>query len=171
MYSAYKLNTQGQGTPSPILNQSVVPCLLLTVASWPAFRFLRRQARWYCIPIFKNFPVCCVKGFSIINEADVFLEFPCFFYDPTNIGNLISHPSAFSKSSLYIWNFSVHVLLKPSLKDFEHTLATIWNEYNCSAVWTFFGIGMKTDLFQSCGHCCFSNLLAYWVQHFHSIIF
>ena len=63
-----------------------------------------------------------VKGFSVVNEAvvDVFLEFPCFFYDPTNDGNLISGSSAFSKSSLYIWKFSVHVLLKPSLKDFEH---------------------------------------------------
>ena len=66
----------------------------------------------------------------------------------------------FSKSSLYIWKFSVHVLLKPSLKDFEHFLAIMWNECNCMVVWTFFGIaflrdwnGMKTDLFQSSGHC------------------
>ena len=66
-----------------------------------------------------------VKGFSIVNEVevDVFLEFPCFFYDPVYVGNLISGSSAFSKSSLYIWNFSVHILLKPSLKDFEHNLA------------------------------------------------
>ena len=59
-----------------------------------------------------------VKCFSKVNEADVFLEFLCFFYDPTDVGNLISGSSAFSKSSLYIWKFSVHVLLKPSLKDF-----------------------------------------------------
>ena len=66
-----------------------------------------------------------VKGFSVVNEAevDVFLEFPCFLNDPMNVGNLISGSSAFSKSSLYIWKFSVHVMLKPSLKDFEHKLA------------------------------------------------
>ena len=77
----------------------------------------------------KNFPQCVVihtvKGFLLVNEAevDVFLEFPCFLYDPTNVGNLISGSSAFSKPSLYIWKFSVHIPLKPSLKDFEHTLA------------------------------------------------
>ena len=59
-------------------------------------------------------------------EVDVFLEFHCFLYDPTDVDNLISGPSALSESSLYIWNFSVHVLLKPSLKDFEHYLARIF---------------------------------------------
>ena len=61
-----------------------------------------------------------VKGFSVVNEAkvDIFLEFFCFFYDPVDVGNLISGSSAFSKSSLYIWKFSVHVLLKPNLEDF-----------------------------------------------------
>ena len=66
-----------------------------------------------------------VRGFHIVNEAevDVFLEFSCFFYDPMDVGDLISGSSIFSKSSLYIWNFSVHILLKPNLKDFEHDLA------------------------------------------------
>ena len=65
-----------------------------------------------------------VKGIHIVNEADVdvFLEFPCFFYDPSDAGNLISGSSGFPKSSLYIWNFSVHILLKSNLKDFEHYL-------------------------------------------------
>ena len=65
-----------------------------------------------------------VKGCSVLNEAelDVFLEFPCFLYDPTDAGNLISGSSAFYKPSLYIWKFWVHVLLKPILKDFEHNL-------------------------------------------------
>ena len=58
-------------------------------------------------------------------EADVFLEFPCFFYDPVDVGNLISSSSAFSKSSLYVWKFSVQVLLKHSLKDFEHYFASM----------------------------------------------
>ena len=68
-----------------------------------------------------------VKGFRAVNETevDVFLEFPWFLYDPTNVGNLISGSCAFSKPSLYIWKFSVHVLLKPSLKDFEHYLANM----------------------------------------------
>ena len=68
-----------------------------------------------------------VKGFSIVNEAevDVFLEFPSFLYDPTNVGNLISGSSAFSKSNLYICKFSVHELLKTNLKDVEHCLASM----------------------------------------------
>ena len=82
---------------------------------------------WYS-HIFKNFPqfaaIHTVKGSSIVSKAevDVFLEFLCFFCDPMNVGNLISGSSAFSKSSLYIWKFSVHVPLKLSLKDFEHCL-------------------------------------------------
>ena len=80
---------------------------------------------WYSL-FFKNFPqfvvIHIVKGFSVVNEAevDVFLKFPCLIYDPTDVGNLISGSSAFFKPSLYIWKFSVRVLLKPSLKDFEH---------------------------------------------------
>ena len=68
-----------------------------------------------------------VEGFSIVSDAeiDVFLEFPCLSCDGTGVGNLLSGSSAFSKSSLYIWKFSVHILLKPSLKDFEHNLASI----------------------------------------------
>src|SRR5574341_1273199 len=77
---------------------------------------------WY-INMFKNFPQFVVihTGLSIVNEAeaDVFLEFSCFFYDPVDVGNLISDSSAFSKSNLYVWKFLVHILLKPSLKDFE----------------------------------------------------
>ena len=81
--------------------------------------------------LFKNFPqfiaTHTVKGFSIVNEAevDVFLEFSCFFYEPTDVGNLTSVSSAFSKSSLDIWNFSVHEVLKPSLENFEHFFARI----------------------------------------------
>ena len=79
--------------------------------------------------LFKNFPqlvvIHIVKGFSVVNEAEVdnFLEFPWFLYDPRDVGNLTSGSSAFSKSSLYIWKFSVHIPLKSSLKDFEHYLA------------------------------------------------
>ena len=135
---------------SPNLNQSVVPWLILTVASWPAYRFLGRQGRWSGIAISLRifhsllWFTHTVKGFSVINaaERDVFLEFPCFLHDPTNVGNLISGSFVFSKSSLYTWKFSVHVLLKPSLKDFEHYLASVWDEPCCAAVWTFFGIAI-----------------------------
>ena len=85
---------------------------------------------WYS-HLFKKFPqfavVYTVKVFSIVNEAEVyvFLEFSCFFYDQTDVGNVISASSAFSKSSLCIWKFLVHILLKPSLKDFEHYFASV----------------------------------------------
>ena len=83
-----------------------------------------------------------VKGSSLVNEAevDVFLEFSCFFNDPADIGNLISGSSAFSKSSLNIWKFSIHVLLKASLEKFEHYFASVWDECNCMVVWSFFDI-------------------------------
>ena len=86
---------------------------------------------WSGIPMslrFFQFVVIHVfRGFSVVSEAeiDVSLKFPCFFYDQTDVGNLISGFSAFSKSSLYIWKFSVHVLLKPGLMDFDHYLASM----------------------------------------------
>ena len=88
-----------------------------------------------------------VKGFSILNEAelDVFLEFSGFFDDPADVGSLISGSSAFSTSSLNIWLFLVHVLLKPSLENFEHYFASMWNESNYAVVWTFFGIPLPWD--------------------------
>ena len=118
---------------------------------------------WYS-HIFKNFPqfivIHIVKGFNILNETKVdgFLEFSSFLYDPTNVGNLIFDFSAFSKCSLYISKFSVHILMKPSLKDFEHNFASMWNECKCMIAWTFFGIALLWDWnenwpFQYCGHC------------------
>ena len=88
------------------------------------------QVVWYSHP-FKNFPqfvvIHAVKGFSVVNKAevDVFLEFSCFFDDPADVGNLISGSSVFSKSSLNMWKFSVHVLLKPRLENFEHYFASV----------------------------------------------
>ena len=85
---------------------------------------------WY-FHLLRNFPqlavIHTIKGFSIVNESEVgvLLDFSCFFYDSMDVGNFISGSSAFSKSSLYIWKFSVHVLLKPRLKDFEHYLASM----------------------------------------------
>ena len=85
---------------------------------------------WYS-NLLKNFPqffvIHTVKGFRVVNEAkvNVFLKFSCFFYDPTDVGNLISGSSVFSKSSLNIWKFMVHVLLKPSLEIVEHYFASV----------------------------------------------
>ena len=139
MYSALKLNKQGDSiqpwhTPFPIWNQSVVLCPVLTIASWPAYRFLRRQVRWSAIPIslsFSHFPqfvvIHTVKGFGIGNnaEVDVFLELSCFFDDPVDVGNLISGSAAFSKTSLNIWKLTDHIMLKPGLENLSknsHTL-------------------------------------------------
>ena len=141
------------------------------------------QVVWYS-HLLKNFPqfivIHTVKGFGIVNKAevDVFLELPCFFDDPADVGNLISGSSAFSKSSLNI-NLTVHgsLLLRPGLENFEHYFASMWDECKCVAVWAFFGIALLWDwnenwpfpvLWPLLG---FPNLLAYWVQHFHSIIF
>ena len=107
---------------------------------------------WY-FHLLKNFQqfvvIHTVKGFRVVNEAEVgvFLEFSCFFYDPTDVGNLISGSSAFSKSSWNISTFSVHVLLllNPRLENFEHYFASMWNEYNCVAVWAFLGITLLWD--------------------------
>ena len=84
-----------------------------------------RSGVWYS-HLFKNFlkfvAIHAVKGFGVVNKAEVniFLELSCFFHDPANVGNLISGSSAFSKASLNIWKFTVHILLKPGLENFEH---------------------------------------------------
>ena len=86
--------------------------------------------------LFQNFPqfivIHTVKGFGLLDKAqvDVFLELSCFFDNPSDVGNLISGSSAFSKSSLNIWKFSVHILLKPGLKNFEHYLGSMLNGHN-----------------------------------------
>ena len=110
-YCSYNLNKQDDNiqflhTPFPIWNQYVVPHPVITVASWPACSFLRKQVRGSIIPIsVRIFPQFVVihtfKGFSIVNEAevDIFLVCSCFFYDPIDVGNLISGSSVFSKSS------------------------------------------------------------------------
>ena len=135
------------------------------------------QVLWYS-HLFQNFPqfivIHTVKSFGIVN---VFLELSCFFHDPVDVGNLISGSSAFSKSSLNVWKFIVHILLKPGLENFEHYLASKWDECNCVVVWTFFGIAFLWNWNENWPFpvlwplLSFPNLLTYWVQHFHSIIF
>ena len=140
------------------------------------------QMVWYS-HLLKNFPqlivIHTVKGFGIVNKAerDVFLELSCFFDDPADVGNLISGSSAFSKTSLNIRKFTVHILLKPGLENFEHYFTSMWDECYCVVVWAFFGIAFLWDWNENWPFpvlwplLSFPNLLTYWVQHFHSIIF
>ena len=86
-----------------------------------------------------------IKALAVVDEADVFLEFSCFFCEPTDVGNLISGSSALSKSSLNIWKFSVHLLLRPRLENFGHYFASLWDECNCAVVWAFFGVVFLWD--------------------------
>ena len=133
--------------------------------------------------LLKNFPqfivIYTVKDCSVVNEAeiDVFLESSCFLHDQTNVENLFSGSSAFSKSSLNIWKSLLHVLLKPSMENFEHYFASIWGECNCAIVWTFFGIAFLWDWNENWPlpvlwpllH--FTNLLAHWVSTFTASFF
>ena len=132
------------------------------------------QLVWYS-HLLKNFPqfivIHTVKGFGIVNKAeiDVFLELSCFFDDPADVGNLISGSSAFSKTSLNIWKFTVHILQKPGLENFEHYFTSVRDECNCVVVWAFFGIAFLWDWNENWPFpalwplLSFPNLLAYWV--------
>ena len=142
-------------------------------------RQLRRSGYSHILKSFQQFVVInTVKLISVFSVAeDIFLEFSCFLYDEMGVDNLISGSSAFAKSSLYIWNFLTHILLKFCLKGFEHYLASMWNECNFNVVWTFFGIAL---LWHWNGNwtfpvlwplLSFPNLLALWVRNFNSIIF
>ena len=140
------------------------------------------QVVWYSC-LFQNFPqfivIHTVKGFGIVNKAEVddFLEPCCCFDNPANVDNLISGSSAFSKSNLNIWKFLVHILLKPGLENSEYYVASMWDKCNCVVVWAFFGIAFLWDWNENWPFpvlwplLSFPNLLTYWVQHSHSIIF
>ena len=187
MYIAWKLNRQGDNiqpwcTPFPILNQSVVPCLALTVASCPAYRLLGRWVRLYAIPtswrILRSL-LWSTQSKTLaqsMKQRYIFSKFLCFFYILADVGNLLLVPLPFSKSSLYIWKFLIHILLKPSLKDSKHNLATVWNEHNCMVVCTFFGIALLWDWNENWPFLAlwpllsFPNLLTYRVQQFNSIL-
>ena len=138
------------------------------------------QVVWYA-HFFQNFPhfvvIHTVKGFGIVSKAevDIFLELSCFFNDPADVGNLISGSSAFLKPAwtsgssqfMYYWSLAWRIL----------SFASVWDECNCAVVWAFFGIAFLRDWNENGPFpvlwplLSFPNLLAYWVQHFHSIIF
>ena len=138
-----------------------------SVYSWPSYRFFKRQVRWSDIPIslrvFQFAEIHIVKGFSIVNESEVhvFLEFSWFLYDPVDVGNVISGSSAFSQSRTsgssqftYCWSLAWRVL---SITLLVCEMSAIVQKFELSLALPFFGIEMKTDLFQSCGHC--------WIFH------
>ena len=131
------------------------------------------QVDWYS-HLFQNCPQFIVnhtvKDFGIVNKAeDVFLELSCFFNVPANVGNFISCSSAFSKTSLNIWKFTVKLV--------KHYFTIVWDECNCVVVWAFFSIAFLRDWNENWPFpvlwplLSFPDLLTYWVQHFHSIIF
>ena len=142
-------------TPFPISwfkIKSVIPCPVLTVASWPAYRFLKRQVRQSGIliffRIFQLVVIHTVKGFGIVNSAeiDVFPEHSCFFDDPVDVGYLISGSSGFSKPSLYIWKFSVHVMSKVAQRILGITLKNMkWVQLysSFSILWHCLSLGLE----------------------------
>ena len=132
------------------------------------------QVVWYS-HLLQSFPqfvvIHTVEGFGTVNKAeiDVFLELSCFFGDPADIANLISGSSAFSKASLNIWKFLVHILLKPGLENFEHYFISVWDECNCAVVSSFLGIAFLRDWNENGPFpvlwplLSFPNLLTYWL--------
>ena len=114
---------------------------------------------------------------SIHIAANGSIFFSCFFDDPTDVVNLIPGSSAFPKTSLNIWKFMVHLLLKPGLENFEHYFTSVWDECNFMVIWRLLAIILLWDWNETWPFpvlwllLSFPNLLAYWVQHFHSIIF
>ena len=138
-----------------LLSQFGIPLLFHDSSTCCFLTFIQisqkaNQVVWYSHH-FNNFPqfflIHTLKGFIIINKAevDVSLELSFFFNDLTDVGNWISGSSAFSKTSLNIWKFMVHILLNPGLENFEHYFTSVWDECNCVVVWAFFGIAFLWD--------------------------
>ena len=140
------------------------------------------QVVWYS-HLFQNFPqfivIHTVKGFGIVNKAeiDVFSGTLLLFRWSSECWQFDLCSSAFSKTSLNIWKFTVHILLKPGLENFEHYFTSMWDVCNWGVIWAFYGIAFLWDWNDNWPFPVlwsllnFPNLLAYWVQHFHSLIF
>ena len=188
MYTAYKLNKQDNNmqsrcTPFPTWNHSIVLCLVPLLLFDQHTDFSGGRPGGCVFLSFQEFSqfvvIHTVKAFSIVNEAEVdaILEFSYFFYDLTEAGNLIFGSSDFSKSSLNIQKFSVQVLLKPSLENFEHYLATLskWVKLRSSLniFWHCLSLGLKWKLTFSKLEATaeFSKFAACCEKQFHSIIF
>ena len=188
MYSAWKLNKQGDNiqpchTPLPIWNESLLPCLILAVVSWPTYRFLRSQIRWsdtlISLRVFHSFCDPRVKGFSIVSEAvvDVFLKLPCFFYDPImlRIWSLVllplQYPACTSASSqfMYCWSMTwriLNIILEERVQVYS-SLNILSHCPSFELKWTLtFPSPVATGEF-----FFFFNLLIHQVQHFNSTVF
>ena len=119
-----------------------------------------------------------VKGSIVVNktEVNIFLEFPCFLYDPESIGNLISGSSFFSKPSLDSWKFLVHIMLKPNMQDFKNDLISMGDDFNCLTVRTFFSTILLGNWDEDWPFpvlwplLCLPDLLTYWMQYLDGII-
>ena len=189
MCSAFRLNKQDDNiqpwrTPFPIWNQSVALCPVLTVASWPAYRFLRRQVRWSGIP----------SSFRIFHSLSCSTQSKVLAYSVKQKSMFFCNSLAFSmiQRMLAIWSLVPLPFLNPAWtsgssrftycwslasENFEHYFISVWDECNCAVVLAFFGMVFLRDWNEN--RCfpvlwpllSFPNLLAYWVQHFHSIIF
>ena len=157
-----------------------------SIASWRVYRFLRGHITWSGIPIsFRIFHSLLwstqSKSFDIVNktEVGVFMKFSCFFYDPLNFGNLLSGFSTFFLNPAQISgsSWSMYLLLKPSLENFEHYVASMWGECDSAVIWTHFGIAFLWDWNKNWPFpvlwplLSFPLLLSRWVQHFQSIMF
>ena len=138
------------------------------------------QVVWYS-HLLKNFPqfavIHLIKGFSIVSEADVFFwNSLAFFMIQRMLAIWFLAPLPFLKTA-WTSKFMVHILLKPGLKNFEHYFTSVWDECSCAIVWAFYGIAFLWDWNENWPFpvlwplLSFPNLLAYWGQHFHSIIF
>ena len=142
------------------------------------------QVVWYS-HLSQNFPqflvIHTVKGFGIVNKAEVdaFLELSCFFHDPADVGNLTSGSSAFLNPAWASGNswFKYYWSQVLTFENFDHYFASVWDKCNCAVVWAFFGIAFLWDRNENWPFSVlwpllsFPNLLVYWAQHFHSIIF
>ena len=137
---------------------------------------------WYS-HLFQNFPqftmIHTIKGFGIVNKAEIDAfsgTLSCFSHDPADVGNLISGSSVFSKTSLNIWKFTVHILLKPGLENFEYYFASVWDECNCAVVRTSFHIAFLRDWNENWPFpvlwplLSFPNLLASWALSQHHLL-
>ena len=130
-----------------------VPCPVLAVTCWPAYRFSGGRSGGLVFLSLEEFPKVSCDPHSQRLQCSQWsrsrcfsLEFSCFFCDPTDVGNLISGSSSFSKTSLNIWNFTVY----EELENFEHYFISVWHECNCAVVWTFFGISFLWDWNENC---------------------
>ena len=186
LYSPWNSPHQNTGVGSLSLLQGIFPTQWLNpgllhckqILHQPNHKGSPRILEWVAFHFSRYLPNPGIKLGSPAMQADSLpTELWGRPYDPRDVGNLLPGSSAFSKSSLNIWKSLVHILLKLGLENFEYYFSSMWSECNCAVVWTFFGIALLWDWNENWSSPVlwplpsFPYLLAYWVQHFNSIIF